>query len=329
MQKIKRSTIHLISRYSNWSEENVDEVLRTHVYSDASQWQQFLKIFFLGLGVCFTTAGIVFFFAYNWDDLHKFFKIAIVQSILTLAVLSSVFLKLSSTVKNAILTGASVLVGILFAVFGQVYQTGADAFDLFLSWAILISTWVILANFSPLWLFFIALINVTWQLYFSQISDYQSIIDSAIVSLLINLLFLLLFLVGPHFSKHLLRPEWFTRLLTILVIYCCTVFLIIAIYIFMHSEDSYTKIITQEATYLWLPTIAVVALYISGIMYGWMTRSIFHIALIALSTIIIIAAYLLNLSTESYMFATVSIFIIISITLIIHLLLNLQKQWKS
>ena len=45
---------------------------RQALYADKKQWNQFLSVFLLAVGVGFTVAGIIFFFAYNWDELPKF-----------------------------------------------------------------------------------------------------------------------------------------------------------------------------------------------------------------------------------------------------------------
>ena len=58
------------------------------------------------------------------------------------------------------------------AVFGQTYQTGADAFSLFLGWAFLILPWVILSRFLPMWLLFCFLINLSLILYWEQVINY-------------------------------------------------------------------------------------------------------------------------------------------------------------
>ena len=58
-------------------EQDIEQTLKTHVYHDPSSWLRFLKLFFMSLGVGFTTAGIIFFFAYNWADLHKFVKLGL------------------------------------------------------------------------------------------------------------------------------------------------------------------------------------------------------------------------------------------------------------
>ena len=52
---------------------------RQALYADKKQWNQFLSVFLLAVGVGFTVAGIIFFFAYNWDELPKFAKLGIVE----------------------------------------------------------------------------------------------------------------------------------------------------------------------------------------------------------------------------------------------------------
>ena len=60
------------------------------------------------------------------------------------------------------------MVGVLLAVFGQVYQTGADAYQLFLTWTILIIGWVIISRFSGLWFGLLVLLNITLITYWNQ-----------------------------------------------------------------------------------------------------------------------------------------------------------------
>ena len=124
---MNRDDIHIISRHSNWTESGVDKVLRKEIYSDAKSWKKFLQLLFISLGVGFSVTGILFFFAYNWDDLHKFTKLGMIEGLIVALTLFVLFSKLSQNVKNIILTGTAVLVGVLIAVFGQIYQTGANA----------------------------------------------------------------------------------------------------------------------------------------------------------------------------------------------------------
>ena len=144
-------------------------LFRQPMYADKKQWKQFLSIFLLAAGVGFTVAGIIFFFAYNWEDLPKFAKLGIVQTLLVASVLLTVFTRWNILIKQIILTGATFLVGTLFAVFGQIYQTGADAYDLFLGWTLFTILWAFAIRFTPLWLTFIGLLCTTIWLYAMQI----------------------------------------------------------------------------------------------------------------------------------------------------------------
>ncbi|MET0346849.1 MAG: DUF2157 domain-containing protein [Casimicrobiaceae bacterium] len=47
---------------------------------------------------------------------------------------------------KAALVVAALLVGALLALVGQVYQTGADRFELFAAWAVAIVAWVLVAR---------------------------------------------------------------------------------------------------------------------------------------------------------------------------------------
>lgn len=144
-------------------------LFRQPMYADKRQWKQFLSIFLLAAGVGFTVAGIIFFFAYNWEDLPKFAKLGIVQTLLVASVLLTVFTRWNILIKQIILTGATFLVGTLFAVFGQIYQTGADAYDLFLGWTLFTILWAVAIRFTPIWLMFIGLLCTTIWLYAMQI----------------------------------------------------------------------------------------------------------------------------------------------------------------
>jgi uncharacterized membrane protein len=67
------------------------------------------------------------------------------------------------------LTAASVLVGALLAVYGQTYQTGADPYGLFLTWALLVAPWVIAARFTALWVIEVILVDLALMLWWSQV----------------------------------------------------------------------------------------------------------------------------------------------------------------
>ena len=82
---------------------------RQALYANKRQWNQFLSIFLLAAGIGFTVTGIIFFFAYNWDELPKFAKLGMVEVLLATSVLLAVFTRWSTLVKQVLLTGATFL----------------------------------------------------------------------------------------------------------------------------------------------------------------------------------------------------------------------------
>ena len=126
--------------------------------------------FLTGCGHWFYSIGHYLFLCYNWDELPKFAKLGIVEVLLVSSVLLTVFTRWNMLVKKILLTGATFLIGTLFAVFGQIYQTGADAYDLFLGWTLFTILWTVAIRFAPLWLTFIGLLCTTIWLYNIQIA---------------------------------------------------------------------------------------------------------------------------------------------------------------
>jgi uncharacterized membrane protein len=133
-------------------------------------WQRFLSTSLLGLGALLVLSGVIYFFAFNWAALHRFGKFGLLMAAITAAALTAWHLGERTAGQFALLF-AAVLVGPLLAVYGQAYQTGADPYELFLGWGVLILPWVILARFGPLWLFEIVLANLAAILFWDQVLD--------------------------------------------------------------------------------------------------------------------------------------------------------------
>lgn len=170
-----------------------------------AQWIKFLKYLSLSLGSGFMLCGVIFFFAYNWSEMHHFVKFAIVGFLLLGCYAGMFFAKKNSLVQNVLITSMCVIVGIFIALFGQVYQMEADSYMIFLIWALAILAWTVVADFYPLWLFFIALVITSIQLtvgYRSQIAT--------IIGPLVLLVISASFLYAPKiFSKRDVPPAWF------------------------------------------------------------------------------------------------------------------------
>jgi uncharacterized membrane protein len=132
-------------------------------------WTRWALRALLVLGSGHLLAGVIFFFAYNWDSLSPVAKFAILQSGIVISVVAALFVKLKRLGGQALLIAGSVLVGALLAVIGQVYQTGADAYDLFIAWAVLIIPWVVASRSAAHWLVWLVIVYVAFNLYAFQL----------------------------------------------------------------------------------------------------------------------------------------------------------------
>lgn len=133
-----------------------------------AEWIKFLKFLSIGAGAGFLLSGVIFFFAYNWSEMHRFTKMGIVGALM-LACYGGVFLtKKNLIVQNVLITAMSVIVGVMLALYGQVYQLEADSYQMFLTWGLAILVWAIAADFYPLWLIEIGLFCMSIALYKNQ-----------------------------------------------------------------------------------------------------------------------------------------------------------------
>ena len=114
-------------------------------------------------------SGVVYFFAYNWAQIPPIAKFGTIQIGIVAAVgAQRCRFGLTRTNGQVLMVGASVLVGVFLAVFGQVYQTGADAYELFTAWSVLILGWCVISNFAPQWALWLAVTNVALGLWWRQ-----------------------------------------------------------------------------------------------------------------------------------------------------------------
>ena len=112
---------------------------------------------------------MIFFFAYNWADLPLPVKFATLGGGAGLAAIAAMLARLDTVFGQALLISASVLIGIWLAVIGQVYQTGADSYELFAAWALLILPWVVVSRSAGHWLIWLVLVGLAAWLYGSDI----------------------------------------------------------------------------------------------------------------------------------------------------------------
>lgn len=136
---------------------------------DEAFWARWGRRALLALGVGQFLAGVVFFFAYNWNDLSDIGKFATIETAVVIAAAGALLAGIDRAFGQVLLIAASVLTGVLLAVIGQVYQTGADAFELFVAWAVLILPWAIVSRSAAHWLLWLIVADVALALYGEQV----------------------------------------------------------------------------------------------------------------------------------------------------------------
>ncbi len=312
MEQLQREDIHSLAKHSQMSGEQVEQALQQHVYQDKKSWADFLRISLLVLGIGFLTSGLVFFFAYNWADLPKFGKLAIVQGLLLLVSLLAIYPKFSTLTRQLLLSSAAVLVGLIFAVFGQIYQTGADAYDFFLAWTLFIVLWTVISDFPPLWLFFIGLLNITFYLYVDQVARHWG--ETLVFSILfvLNLLPLVFAELWNIQQRKQVIPQYFINMMAIAALAFATI-------------GNLHFILTGHTEAPLLPGISL-AIYALGIGFGLRTKSIFYLASISLSMIIITTGLIVENIQSEFGILLASIFVLFSISAVIYYILQLLKH---
>ena len=135
---------------------------------DLPAWRLLLQRLLLSAGTLLLLSGVICFFAFNWQGLHRFAKFALAAAGVAGCALGARHLGFSRTSGKVLLLAASVLVGVWLAIHGQAYQTGADPYELFRGWALLILPWLLLARFQALWAFWMLLLNLWLGLWWDQ-----------------------------------------------------------------------------------------------------------------------------------------------------------------
>ena len=225
------------------------------VYPTKRTWLAFFDKALLIIGAVALVLSLVFFIAYNWLQMGKMGKFALVEGALVITIALYVALSFKRRfmlIRQLLLLIASVITGSLLALFGQVYQTGADTWQLFFSWALLIVPWVIIARLPALWLLWLGLMNTSLILYLDVANflfidySYQTIFQVATLAL-INFGALNLWLVNldNNHKKAIINIKtslhWSTYLVGLLSTYFATHLAIVTAFDDGYFDDRYIK----------------------------------------------------------------------------------------
>ncbi|MCS4306072.1 putative membrane protein [Rheinheimera pacifica] len=227
-------------------------------------------------------AALIFFIAHNWPFMHYFTKFALAAGVLALSGVVAIYSTSASLAQRAALLSATILTGALLALIGQTYQTGADIWQLFASWAVLIMPLVLLSKSRACYLLWFVVLELALGRYLSTQSALFWLLASPpmILSLaLVNLLMLAftefaLPRLGVQANKTLVR------LAALIVIAPLTYGAAIGCW-----DNSY-----QTNLLVYLPLTAAL-----GLWYWRQRRDVLILALLAFSVITVATAMLASL----------------------------------
>lgn len=312
----RRQQIHLLGTHGDMSKPAALHLLQRFVYPGTTAWMHFLRYVLLAMGLGFLLTGIVFFFAYNWADLHRYAKLGIVGGLLLLSVLISLSRQLLLRVRRWFLLAATVLTGTLISVYGQIYQTGADTFDFFLAWSVFSLCWAVAARFPLLWLGYISLLNITLLTWLSQRWPELQTLTALFLPGILNGIAIWISLKWPSRISNTTVPAWYLQILGMAAVGFHTLAVLNGIF---NGGDAWSS--------LFYTVIAIQSVIF--IFHGLKRRSIFWPALVGLALIIVIAGALLHLSTGASMLLAVSLIVAAGVAGLIAGMALLQKKWEN
>jgi uncharacterized membrane protein len=316
--KLTRNQIHIISRHSNWPAADIkNRFEQDGIYADSASWAKFIDIVLISLGAAFCLAGVIFFFAYNWDDLHKFAKLCIIGALIIACTLAAIVIKQHQLVKNLLLTAASILVGVLFSVFGQIYQTGADAYDFFLGWTIFTALWALVSGFEVLWLIWLVLANATFVFYVDQAGPGWGAVTVCLIMAVFSSAIILSLRLLSQAGKITQPADWFLKTLALGIAGCFTISVI-------------SGVLGHYPPHVYSSMLIAALIYFGGAYYSIRIKSLYYLCLVAISTIFIIAIMLGEaVKFDSGVLIFITLFVVVSITIVVKQLTGLNQKWHG
>jgi uncharacterized membrane-anchored protein/uncharacterized membrane protein len=138
-------------------------------------WRAFLARATLALGLLLLASAAICGVAANWDAMTKAQRLAGAQGALIVSALLAAWLyrrpaatPIRAHGRACVVGLAAVLLGALLALVGQTYQTGADTWELFAGWAVLLLPWAVAARSQGVWLLWIVVANLALALLLGE-----------------------------------------------------------------------------------------------------------------------------------------------------------------
>ena len=227
-------------------------------------WQRYLNLLFLLLTVGFLTSGVVTLIAANLDYFSDLAKIYGLQTLLVVTVVLGIYFFIRESRRQAteklkwktysLFFVVSVLIGGLFALVGQTYQTGADVWQLFAVWTLCQLPFLLLFPNVASALLFAATANLAFYLFNEQNSH-----NSMCYAVLINAGLLV---ISELFSKTFHDQHWRILPKVFLVLTFASLFGLIVIYDVYFYAYAWGELGRSSLSSLLIAIPALIALYV-------------------------------------------------------------------
>lgn len=227
-------------------------------------WQRYLNLLFLLLTVGFLTSGVVTLIAANLDYFSDLAKIYGLQTLLVVTVVLGIYCFIRESHRQAkeklkwktysLFFVVSVLIGGLFALVGQTYQTGADVWQLFAAWTLCQLPFLLLFPNVASALLFAATANVAFYLF-----NEQNAYNSMCYAVLINAGLLV---ISELFSKAFHDQHWHILPKVFLVLTFASLFGLIVIYDVYFYAYAWGELGRSSLSSFLIAIPALIALYV-------------------------------------------------------------------
>lgn len=164
--KITKAHIEVANDICKWDKATYTEKVKRFTLPSQEKLQRTLRLSFLVIASCSILASLIMLVSYNWSNIHKFVKLGGMQVLLGGVFLWSFRKKNSVLLQDILINALCLLIGLYLVLHGQIYQSGANAFEFFFTWFCCVTCIVIVNNKTSTWFFFTILLNICIITYF-------------------------------------------------------------------------------------------------------------------------------------------------------------------
>ena len=282
-------------------------------------------------GVLFILSGVLSFLAFNWMTLPAWSKLSLALGVYLLAGGAMLRGDISRLSGRLAVLATQVMTGLLFAVIGQVYQTGADAWNLFALWAVLILPLAVISRWQAswgLWVVVTLLALLLWQTA-GLFDRFFGLFWPETLNVLL-VAYLLLVLVGWEYFTTRQGP-WWQRLAPRLLACLLAWHLFVPLEVLIFSRYEHYRLVLPGG--LEAPAAPIVA-YGLWFAVGWWfyqqrRRDLFMLALAAFSLEAVVLSLLGRDVHGEAGILFLSLVMILATAGIAWLLINRYRHWKE